>query len=149
MTSQFYPAVAPKLASLSAALLTATAGTLMLSVATAAEIKVFTSRTIPISAPANVAVVYLDDAGTIEARLSADLPSSQDSAEAIARQRLQDGGQALQHELASAWQGVADAWSLGITTLPAVVVDRRYVVYGEPDVDKAVARIEAYRREHE
>ncbi len=117
--------------------------------AQAADTRVFTTRTVPISAPANVAVVYLDDAGAIEARLSADLPSSQDSAEAVARHRLQDGGPALQHELASAWQGVADAWSLGITTLPAIVVDRRYVIYGEPDVDKAVARIEAYRRERE
>jgi integrating conjugative element protein (TIGR03757 family) len=62
---------------------------------------------------------------------------------------LQAGGQALQRELATAWQGIADAWSLGITTLPAVVVDRRYIVYGEPDVAKAVARIEAYRRERE
>ena len=30
--------------------------------------------------------------------------------------------------------------------LPAVVVDRRYVVYGEADVSRAVARIETYRR---
>lgn len=117
--------------------------------AQAADIKAFTTRTVPLSAPANVAVVYLDDADAIEAQLSADLPSNQDSAEAIARHRLQDGGHTLQRELASAWQGVADAWSLGITTLPAVVVDRRFVVYGEPDVDKAVARIEAYRRERE
>jgi len=29
--------------------------------------------------------------------------------------------------------------------IPAVVVDRRYVVYGEPDVPRAVARIDAYR----
>ncbi|NQB78478.1 DUF1525 domain-containing protein, partial [Pseudomonas aeruginosa] len=29
--------------------------------------------------------------------------------------------------------------------IPAVVVDRRYVVYGEPDVSRAVARINAYQ----
>ena len=34
---------------------------------------------------------------------------------------------------------------LGIAKIPAVVVDRRYVVYGEPDVSRAVARINAYR----
>ncbi|HRI92139.1 MAG TPA: TIGR03757 family integrating conjugative element protein [Accumulibacter sp.] len=117
--------------------------------ASAAEVKVFTARAIPISAPADATVVYLDDAGAIEERLSANLPANQDRAETIARQRLQAGGQALQRELATAWQGIADAWSLGITTLPAVVVDRRYIVYGEPDVAKAVARIEAYRRERE
>jgi len=44
-----------------------------------------------------------------------------------------------------AYQGVADAWGLGIVKIPAVVVDRRYVVYGEPDVARAVARIDAYR----
>ena len=44
-----------------------------------------------------------------------------------------------------AYQGVADAWGLGITKIPAVVVDHRYVVYGEPDVARAVARINAYR----
>ena len=43
-------------------------------------------------------------------------------------------------------QGVTDAWSLGITSIPAVVVDQRYVVYGEPDVARAVARIEQRRR---
>lgn len=124
-------------------------GATAMDAASAAEIKVFTARAIPISVPADATVVYLDDAGAIEARLSANLPANQDRAEAIARQRLQDGGEAFQRDLASAWQGVADAWSLGITTLPAVVVDRRYVIYGEPDVAKAVARIEAYRRERE
>lgn len=117
--------------------------------ATAADIRIFAARTISISAPANTAVIYLDDATAIEARLSANLPANQDRAETIARRRLQAGGQVFQHELAIAWQGVADAWSLGIITLPAIVVDRRYVVYGEPDVAKAVARIEAYRRERE
>lgn len=33
------------------------------------------------------------------------------------------------------------AWSLGITKIPAVVVDRRYVVYGESDMAKALVLI--------
>ncbi len=41
---------------------------------------------------------------------------------------------------------MTDAWSLGITAVPAVVVDQRYVVYGEPDVARAIARIEQHRR---
>ena len=44
------------------------------------------------------------------------------------------------------YQDVTQAWGLGITKVPAVVVDRRYVVYGEPDVAHAAARIETYRR---
>jgi len=35
---------------------------------------------------------------------------------------------------------------LGLAKVPAVVVDRRYVVYGETDVARAVARIESHRR---
>lgn len=112
--------------------------------ATAAEVKVFTTRSISISAPADATVVYLDDAGAIEARLSTNLPSNQNSAEAMARQRLQEGGARLQQDIAAAYQGVTDAWSLGITSLPAVVVDRRYVIYGDADVARAVARIEEY-----
>jgi integrating conjugative element protein (TIGR03757 family) len=41
---------------------------------------------------------------------------------------------------------VADAWGLGVAKVPAVVVDRRYVVYGQPDAARALARIEQYRR---
>lgn len=43
--------------------------------------------------------------------------------------------------------GVADAWGLGVAKVPAVVVDRRYVIYGEPDVALALSRIARYRRE--
>lgn len=60
---------------------------------------------------------------------------------------LKRGGSALQRSLASAYQGVADAWGLGVAKVPAVVVDRRYVIYGEPDVALALSRIARYRRE--
>lgn len=87
------------------------------------------------------------DAGLdLEAKLSAHLPHDQQDATRILWQRIGDGGLALQKRMQDAYQGVADAWSLGITSIPAVVVDQRYVVYGEPDVARAVARIEQYRR---
>lgn len=54
-------------------------------------------------------------------------------------------GARLMAELASAQQGAADAWSIGITKVPAVVVDRQYVVYGQPDVAAAIKEIEAAR----
>ncbi|MBN0997448.1 TIGR03757 family integrating conjugative element protein, partial [Pseudomonas aeruginosa] len=62
------------------------------------------------------------------------------------KRRLNNGGADLQRRIASAYQGVADAWSLGVTSIPAVVVDQRYVVYGEPDVARAVARVAQHRR---
>jgi integrating conjugative element protein (TIGR03757 family) len=58
---------------------------------------------------------------------------------------LYAGGEALQRRIGHAYQGVAEAWGLGVARIPAVVVDRRYVVYGEPDVPRAIARIDAYR----
>lgn len=147
MPSPLLPAAAPKLASLTLI------GTLVYSAAPsltlAADIKVFAARSISLSTQQDATIVDLDAASRIEGDLSDGLSSNQQRAETIARRRLQEGGRALQRDLAAAWQGVADAWSLGVTTLPAVVVDRRYVIYGEPDVAKAVARIEAYRRERE
>jgi len=81
----------------------------------------------------------------IEAELSAGLPADPGQAEAIAQRRLREGKETLQRRLGAAYQGVTDAWDLGVAKVPAVVVDRRYVVYGEPDVARAVARIDAYR----
>ena len=61
------------------------------------------------------------------------------------RHRLALDKLAVQRRIGPAAQGGAVAWGLGIAKIPAVVVDRRYVVYGEPDVPRAVARINAYR----
>ena len=112
----------------------------------AADVRVFTDRHHPVDAPASVRVVELDAPARIEAELAANLPADLVRAAAIVRQRLQDGGADLQRRLADAYQGVTDAWSLGVTQIPAVVVDQRYVVYGERDVARALARIEDYQR---
>ena len=114
--------------------------------ASAADVLVVTDSRHPVQAPAGARVILLDQAARIEAELAADLPSDPARGAALVRQRLKDGGAPLQTRLATAYQGVVDAWSLGVTTIPAVVVDQRYVVYGEPDVAKAVARIDAHRR---
>ena len=79
-------------------------------------------------------LIELDEGPRIEAELSAQLPADPEQATAIVKRRLNNGGADLQRRIASAYQGVADAWSLGVTSIPAVVVDQRYVVYGEPDV---------------
>ena len=111
----------------------------------AAEVLVVTDSRHPVQAPAGVRVIELDQAARIEFELAANLPADPQQAAALIRQRLHDGGEALQRRIGDAYQGVADAWGLGIAKIPAVVVDRRYVVYGEPDVSRAVARINAYR----
>ncbi|AJD49306.1 hypothetical protein S7S_14470 [Isoalcanivorax pacificus W11-5] len=114
--------------------------------AAAADVRVFTDRHHAVEVPAGIHVVELDAPARIEAELAANLPADPAQAAAIVRQRLHDGGAPLQRRLADAYQGVTDAWSLGVTRIPAVVVDRRYVVYGETDVSRALARIEEYRR---
>ncbi len=110
-----------------------------------AETWVITDQTHPISGQADRHIL-LDAPRHIEAELGAGLPADPKRAENIARERLNQGGADLQRRIAAAYQGVTDAWSLGITSIPAVVVDQRYVVYGEPDVARAVARIEQHWR---
>jgi integrating conjugative element protein, PFL_4709 family len=111
----------------------------------AADVLVFTDSRHPVQAPAGVWIIELDQATRIEVELAAHLPADPQQAAALVRQRLHDGGEALQRRIGHAYQGVADAWGLGIAKIPAVVVDRRYVAYGEPDVSRAVARVNAYR----
>ncbi len=118
---------------------------LLAPVAVAADVLVVTDSRHPAPAPAGVRVIELDQPVRIEAELTARLPAEPAQAEALVRQRLRDGGADLQRRIRQAYQGVADAWGLGIVKIPAVVVDRRYVVYGEPDVAHAVARIDVYR----
>lgn len=112
----------------------------------AGDALVFTGQRYPIDVPDGVSVIHLDTAAEIEAELASGLPPDPRRAEAIVRQRLGNGGTDLQARLAIAYQGVVDAWSLGITQIPAVVVDGRYVVYGDTDVTRAIASIEAYRK---
>lgn len=112
----------------------------------AADVVVVTDSHHPVKAMGGERLIELDEARRIEAELSAELPSDSEQAMAIVRRRISSGGADLQRRIASAYQGVTDAWSLGITSIPAIVVDQRYVVYGEPDVARAVARIEQHRR---
>ncbi len=112
----------------------------------AADVVVVTDSHHPVKTMGGERLIALDEAHRIEAELSAELPADPKQAAAIVKRRLNQGGADLQRRLASAYQGVTEAWSLGITSLPAVVGDQRYVVYGEPDVARAVARIEQHRR---
>jgi integrating conjugative element protein (TIGR03757 family) len=117
--------------------------------AVAQEVWVITDSKQPLQGTYKPArVIELDAARRIQAELSANLPADPQQAAAIVGQRLKDGGSRLQQRMQPAYQGVTDAWSMGITTIPAVVVDRRYVIYGESDIDRAMARIAQYRKEH-
>lgn len=114
--------------------------------AAAADVLVVTDSRHPVQAVADARVIELGLPARIEAELAAGLPADPAKAVAIVQQRLREGGEDLQRRVELAYRGVADAWNLGITKLPAVVVNRRYVVYGDPNVARAVARIEAHRK---
>ncbi|MGR0116397.1 TIGR03757 family integrating conjugative element protein [Ralstonia pseudosolanacearum] len=114
----------------------------------AAEVLVVTDGDHPVASDGNARIVRLDAPLAIEAELAANLPADPNLATRIVQQRLRGGTDELQRRLREAYQGVTEAWTLGITKIPAVVVDHRYVVYGESDVARAVARIAAYRSTH-
>lgn len=119
---------------------------LFISLSAQAETWVITDQAHPVSAPAGVRTISLDDQQRLEEQLTGQLPADPRQAEATIQRYLSSpAGKRLQSDLAQAQQGVTDAWSLGVEKLPAVVVDRRYVVYGEPDVAKAVALIDRAR----
>lgn len=117
--------------------------------ASAANICVVTDGRHPVTHASGARVIELDAPSRLEDRFSAHLPADPAKATAIVRWRLRNGGAALQQRFADAYQGVTYAWSLGITKVPAVVVDGRYVVYGVSDVNRAVSLIEAYRKEQQ
>jgi len=91
-------------------------------------------------------LILLDAAEQLEAELSADLPADPQQAAALAQQRSQSGGTSLQKRLADAYQGITDAWSLGIVKIPAIVIDLRHVIYGEHDIEAAQAKVRQFLR---
>lgn len=119
---------------------------LLCPLAQAAEILVVTDSQHPVQAAGDARLIELDQPARLQAELGAHLPADPSRGATLVQQRLRSGGIELQQRLGAAYQGVVDAWSLGVTTIPAVIVDHRYVVYGEPDAAKAVTLIEAHRR---
>ncbi|NNB02957.1 TIGR03757 family integrating conjugative element protein [Pseudomonas fragi] len=118
----------------------------LLPVTVPADALVVTDKTHPVTAVVGTRIVLLDQQHHLETELSRALPSDPQQAAAIIQNRLNSpSGKRLQSDLAKAQQALTDAWSMGIEKIPAVVVDRRYVVYGEPDVTKALDLINRAR----
>jgi integrating conjugative element protein (TIGR03757 family) len=116
--------------------------------ATATEVWVISDSQHPVTGTRTPdRIIELDAPQGLEAQLSARLPRDPQHASDLAQQRLAQVDQTEQQRLQHAYQGVVDAWTLGITRLPAVVVDRRYVVYGTSDLDQALGQIAHYRQE--
>jgi integrating conjugative element protein (TIGR03757 family) len=95
--------------------------------------------------------IYELDAGLhIEDAMSVDLPPNTREAEQILRARMQSvEWRAMEAKLTRSAEGLAKAKALGVTKIPAVVVDDRYVVYGVTDVTQALQMIQAREVRHE
>lgn len=111
-----------------------------------AETWVITDQAHPVNAPVGVRIILLDEQQRLEEQLSRSLPTDpRQAATAVQRFMATPEGARLQADLARAQQGAADAWSTGVEKIPAVVVDRKYVVYGEADVATAARLIDQAR----
>lgn len=94
------------------------------------------------------AVIELDAPARLDAEMSEDLPGEADAAKAVMLERMQSPEREdIAKRYAEQHIGVTRAWMLGVETVPAVVVDSQYVVYGEPDVNAAVIEILQAREE--
>lgn len=119
---------------------------LLFSTLARGETWVITDQAHPVSAPAGVRIILLDERQRLEEQLSRSLPADPRQAAAAAQRFMATTeGARLQADLAKAQQDAADVWSTGVEKLPAVVVERKYVVYGEPDVATATRLIDRAR----
>ena len=100
--------------------------------------EVFTVAGVPVThVPDNATVVELDKPSRLDKQLSQGLPDKKDAAARAVQKRVAGFKKAY----GEAYSGLMRAWRLGVTKVPAVVVDGTYVVYGQPNVTAAVAEI--------
>lgn len=112
------------------------------SITAASQIWVITDRWHTVRGEAD-RLIELDAPARIAADLSSRLSDDPGEAQAQIRGRLRGD---VHQGLLQAYQGITEAWRLGVAKIPAVVVGGRYVVYGEQDAAQAVARVERWRR---
>lgn len=120
---------------------------LLLSLSARAGMVVYTDHAHPPSGgTGDTRVVWLDAPEQLLQSLFGTLTSDPGEAERRAQAVLHSAGwEKKQTELAQAYQGLLQAWSLGLQKYPAVVSDDRYVVYGTADVVVAEGLFHSHR----
>ena len=88
---------------------------------------------------ADISIHLIDGIERIETILGVGLPASAGQAEKSALKRLQQLGVQEREALQNAADGLVLAWQYQLRRYPAVVVDRRWVVYGVTDLSTAYA----------
>jgi integrating conjugative element protein (TIGR03757 family) len=105
------------------------------------SVSVFTTSrlTVTRSRAVESTTYQLDEADELVRQLGTDLPNDQQAAQTEVFKRMaMPAGKAMVARLGKLFGGVVKAWSLGVTKLPAIVINERYVVYGVYSVDEAV-----------
>lgn len=126
---------------------TALATLLLFSQWVNAGVEVFTVAGEPVThVPDNAVVIELDATARLDDQLSQGLPQDPQQAQQLIESRMKTPeGQAILKHYERLYTGLARAWMLGVTKVPAVVVDSRYVVYGQPNVAQALDEIRQAR----
>ena len=111
----------------------------------AGDVRVYTDLAHPVTNAHSIPVIRLDEPNQIQAALSRGLARDPTHATHQVQDKLRvDAGQ-VSRCLSLAFQGVVDAWRVGILKVPAVVVDSHLVVYGDTDVAHALSLIAQYQ----
>ncbi|EIB5178841.1 TIGR03757 family integrating conjugative element protein [Salmonella enterica subsp. enterica serovar Maracaibo] len=113
---------------------------LMLSAPSLASTVVYTDRQhLPTNVLADIRIVYLDETEQLAESLFGPLSKNSVQAERQAQSIIHSPEwKQRQAVMVRAYQGLIQAWQLGLKKYPAVVFDDRDVVYGTADV--ALAR---------
>lgn len=86
-----------------------------------------------------VAYYQLDKSAGLEDEINKLLPTNLDEAAVfMSRYANSEKGKEQIQAIVNGYQGVGRAYGLGVTKLPATVIDERYVVYGTTDVNLAL-----------
>lgn len=122
---------------------------LFASTAARAEVVVYTTPDHPVLNPdPGVVVQVLEDVKLLEQQLFPLLSDIPADAERQARARLLEPDWKTQEaHLTRVYQALLDAHTTGITKVPAVVFDNRYVVYGTTDISLAQTTLDAWREQ--
>ncbi|CAI1777974.1 MULTISPECIES: TIGR03757 family integrating conjugative element protein [Enterobacterales] len=91
-------------------------------------------------------VVYLDAPEVVQREVFGALSADPRKAEQQAKAVLQSPDwQQKEQQIVQAYQGVIQAYDIGLKKYPAVVFDDRYVVYGTADVALAEAKLAEHK----
>lgn len=99
-----------------------------------------------------IELVYyqLDKPTGLQGEISKKLPTNLDDAAAFMSQYASsDEGKKQIQAIVDGYQGIGRAYGLGVTKLPATVIDERYVVYGTTDVNQVLRIYQKQSAAHE